>query len=92
MALSEHSVGALEVERDLPVQSQSATDFLALGVGSGGGASDCGGGVQSDCGKHLWRRVDQVHGGHWCAVELVDVQALDVVVGVDEDFVALSRG
>lgn len=80
----------LPVQRHLGVQGSSAATFGELGLGSRCGAcGGGGGGVQGGGGQHLGGAVDEVHGVHGRAVEFVEVEAEDVVVGVGVDCVAL---
>ena len=72
----------LAVELQLPVDWHLGVE-AALGFRFGGGGGGAAGGrVQRRRRQHLRRRVDEVHGVHRRAVELVEVEARDVVVGV----------
>lgn len=79
----------LPVQRDLGVKAALGVALAGGGRGGGAGTGRGGDGVEGRGGKHLRRAVGQVHRVHGGAVEFVEVQAGDVVVGVDDLFVFL---
>lgn len=77
----------LVVDGDFAVETEGAFDLF--GVGGGGCTGDGDGRVEGHGGEHDGGRVDEVHGLERGAVELVHVEAKDVVVRVSVDGVAL---
>jgi uncharacterized protein (DUF111 family) len=85
-----HHVLALRLKLELPVQRNFCVETTLRVLL----ASSCCGrswkGVKSGCWQHLGRAVGEVHRVHGRAVEFVEVQAWDVVVGVDDLLVSLQ--
>jgi hypothetical protein len=70
------------IQRHFGGKSTLGFGVFARGLAGREGVEGCGG-------QHEGRRHDEVHGVDGGAVEFVEVKAGDVVVGVDEVFVAL---
>lgn len=81
----------VEREHDLLTTAGGKTSPHFAARSRRGGTGRCGGRVEGRGGEHLRRFVGEVHWVHRGAVELVEVQARDVVVGIDEVFVALNN-
>ena len=84
-----HVLCALGFELELPVEGHfrvEATLRVALATRSRGRGRQR---VESGCWQHLRRAVGEVHRVHGGAVEFVEVQARDIVVGVNDLLVSL---
>ena len=83
-----HDLGGLEA--GFPVQWDFAVGCAALAQFAVAGRRGSRERVESARGQHFGRRVDEVQRLEGRAVEFLQVQALDVVVGVRVDGVLLS--
>lgn len=85
-----HHVFALRLKLELPVEGHFCVEATLRVALASSGCGRSGKRVEGGCWKHLRRAVGEVHRVHGGAVEFVEVQARDVVVGVDDLLVSLQ--
>jgi hypothetical protein len=85
-----HHVFALRLKLELPVERHFCVEATLRVLLASCGCGRSRKGVQSGCWQHLRRAVGEVHRVHGRAVEFVEVEARDVVVGIDNLLVSLQ--